>query len=83
MVEQVRLCAVWPMENWLGSFLNRIQGWTTVPESYSRALEQGPLHYLLLPKRTENGDLESTGSSLTVCLLMVRAAAVLDLEAIV
>ena len=43
MMEQVRLCAVWPMENWLGSFLNQIQGWTTVRESYSRALAQGPL----------------------------------------
>ena len=28
MMEQVRLCAVWPMENWPGSFLNQIQGWT-------------------------------------------------------
>ena len=31
------------MENWLGSSLNQIQGWYTVQESYSRALEQGPL----------------------------------------
>ena len=45
MMEQVRLCAVWPMENWLGSSLNKIQGWTTVRESYSRALEQGPLGF--------------------------------------
>ena len=43
MMEQGRLCAVLPMENWLGSSLNQIQGWTTVRESYSRALEQGPL----------------------------------------
>ena len=43
MLEQVRLCAVWPMENLLGSSLNQIQGWTTVRESYSRALEQGHL----------------------------------------
>ena len=43
MMELVRLCAVLPMENWLGSSLNKIQGWTTVRESYSRALEQGPL----------------------------------------
>ena len=43
MMEQVRLCAVWPLENWLGSSLNQIQGWTTVQEPYSRALEQGPL----------------------------------------
>ena len=43
MMEQVRLCSVWPMENWLGSSLNQIQGWTTVRESYSPALEQGPL----------------------------------------
>ena len=26
MMEWVRLCAVWPMENWLGSSLNQIQG---------------------------------------------------------
>ena len=35
MMKQVRLCAVWPMESWLGSSLNHIQGWTTVRESYS------------------------------------------------
>ena len=44
MMDQVRLCAVWPMENLLGSSLNQIQGWTTVRESYSHALEQGSLH---------------------------------------
>ena len=43
LMEQVRLCAVWPMENWLGSSLNRIQGWTIVRESYSHALKQGTL----------------------------------------
>ena len=43
MMEQARLSAVWPMENWLGSSLNQIQGWTTVRESYSPALEQPPL----------------------------------------
>ena len=43
MTEQVRLTAVWPTENWLGSSLNQIQGWTTVWESYSRYLEQIPL----------------------------------------
>ena len=42
-IEQVRLCAVWPMENWIGSSLNQIQGCTTVGESYSRVLEPGPL----------------------------------------
>ena len=41
MMEQVRLCSVWPTENWLGASLNQIQGWTTVQESYSRALDQG------------------------------------------
>ena len=41
MMEQVRLCAVWPMENWLGFSLNHIQGWTIVREFYSRVLEQG------------------------------------------
>ena len=43
MMEQVRLCAVWPMENWLASSLNQIQGWTTLQESCSRALKQGSL----------------------------------------
>ena len=43
MMEQARLCAVWPIENWLGSSLNRIQGLNFVRESYSRALEQGSL----------------------------------------
>ena len=43
MMEQVRLCAVRPMENWIDSSLNQIQGRTTVRESYSRALDQGPL----------------------------------------
>ena len=28
MMEPVRLCNVWPMENWLGSSLNQAQGWT-------------------------------------------------------
>ena len=30
MMEKVRLCAVWPMENWIGSFMNHIQGRMTV-----------------------------------------------------
>ena len=30
MMEQVRLCAVWPTENWLGSSMNYIQGLRTV-----------------------------------------------------
>ena len=42
-MEQVGLCAVWLMENWLCSSLNQMQGWTTVQESNSRALERGPL----------------------------------------
>ena len=37
-MEQIR-----PMNNWLGSSLKRIQGWTINWESYTRALEQGPL----------------------------------------
>ena len=36
-------CDVWPRGNWLGSSLNHIQGRTIVSQSYSRALEQGPL----------------------------------------
>ena len=43
MMGQVGLRAIWTMENLLGSSLNQIQGWTTVRESYSRALEQRPL----------------------------------------
>ena len=43
MMEQVRLCAVCPMENWIGSSLNGIQGWSTVLESYSHAPGQGTL----------------------------------------
>ena len=30
VLEQVRLCAVWPTENWLGYSMNHIQGWKTV-----------------------------------------------------
>ena len=55
MMEQVRLCAVWPMENWLGSFLDQIQGCTTVKESYSCALEQGPLS----TRVPDNGEREN------------------------
>ena len=43
MMEHVRFYAVWPMQNWPGSTLNQIQGWTTVRESCSRVLEQRPL----------------------------------------
>ena len=43
VMEHVRLCALWSTDNWHGSSLNKIQGWTTVRESYSRALEQGSL----------------------------------------
>ena len=41
-MEQVILCAVWIMKNWLGSSLN-------VRESYSRALEQGSLLPVVTP----------------------------------
>ena len=60
IMEQVRLCAVWPMENWLGSSLNQIQGWTTVRESYSCALEQGPMHDTLY--RRQKGSRAAGGS---------------------
>ena len=42
MMEQVRLCAVWPIENLLGHFLEPDTGFS-VGESYSHALEQGSL----------------------------------------
>ena len=37
-MEQVRLCDVWPTENWLGSSMNHIQGRMTVWECYCHAL---------------------------------------------
>ena len=40
MMEQVRLYAVWPTENWLGSSMNHIQGWKAVWECYCHALEK-------------------------------------------
>ena len=40
---QVRLCAVWPTENWLGSSMNHIQGWKAVWICYWHALEKGCL----------------------------------------
>ena len=43
VMEQVRLCAILPMENWYSSSLHQMPGWITVRESHSRALEQGPL----------------------------------------
>ena len=42
-MEQVRLCAVWPTENWLGSSMNQVQGWKTVLICYCHALETGCL----------------------------------------
>ena len=55
IMEQVRLCAVRPTENWLGSSLNQIQGGTAVRESYYRALEQGPLAQRAKGRRTKRG----------------------------
>ena len=43
MMEQVRPCAVWNMENWLGSSLNQILGWMSVRICYCYALEKGCL----------------------------------------
>ena len=43
MMEQVRLCAVWPTENWLGSSRNHIQFCMTVWETCRHALEKGCL----------------------------------------
>ena len=39
-MEQVRLCAVWPTENWLGSSRNHMQGWMIVWECCRHALEK-------------------------------------------
>ena len=30
MMEQLSLCVVWTMENWLGTSMNHIQGWMTL-----------------------------------------------------
>ena len=43
MMEQVRLCAVCPTQNWRCSSVNHIQGWTTVWECFCHALEKGCL----------------------------------------
>ena len=40
MIEQVRLCAVWPTENWDGSPMNHILGWMTVWGCWCHALEK-------------------------------------------
>ena len=42
-MERVRLCAVWPTENWLGSSMNHIQGWMTVWECCCPDKENGCL----------------------------------------
>ena len=42
-MEQVRLCAVWPMKDWLGTFRTTLRvGWM-IWICYSRALERRPL----------------------------------------
>ena len=41
MMEQVRLCAVKPTENRLGSSMNHFQGWKTVWICHCHALEKG------------------------------------------
>ena len=46
MMEQVRLCAVWPSENWLGSPMNHILGWMTVWEWCKHAWQKGCLFWL-------------------------------------
>ena len=51
VMEQVGLCAVWPMENWLGSSLNQIRGLGRCPRillSCFRARTSGSL-----PLRTD------------------------------
>ena len=40
MMEQVRLWGVWPTENCIGFSMNHIQGWMTVWEFYSHALDK-------------------------------------------
>ena len=40
MMEQVRLCAVWPRENWLGSSMNQKQAWMTIWECCRHVLEK-------------------------------------------
>ena len=48
-MEQVRLCAVWPTENWLDSSMNHILGWKIVWICYCLALEKRclPLRWIM------------------------------------
>ena len=60
MMEQVRFCAVWPMENWFGSSMHHTD-WIC----YCHALEKGCLLpigrcTLLMPRRTGAGSSRST-----------------------
>ena len=41
MMEQVRLCAVWPTENCLGSSMNHMQGWRIVLNMLQPCFEKG------------------------------------------
>ena len=52
MTEQVRLCAVWPTENWLGFCMNHIQGWMNVWECCRPALEKGCLLWSSLRRQS-------------------------------
>ena len=59
IMKQARLCAVRPMENWFGASMSQIQGWATVRESYSRALDGcvwGHIHPPPLLRRTKGRD---------------------------
>ena len=52
MTEQVRLCAVWPTENWLGFCMNHLQGWMNVWECCRPALEKGCLFWSSLRRQS-------------------------------
>ena len=57
MMEHVRLCAVYPTENWLGSSVNHIRGWETVWICWCHALEKGCLpegHRVAAPPRSSH-----------------------------
>ena len=68
------------MENWLGSSLNQKQGWTTVRESYSHALEQGPLAvHRGRPPRPDITTSPPSSQFLEICKQLVSNSSALPL----
>ena len=38
MMEHIRLCTVWPMDNWFGSSMSHIQGWVGRLSEYATVM---------------------------------------------